>query len=266
MAVNEKDCEEMIREANEQHARLMVAYRLHLDPANLEAIAIVRSGKIGEPRFFRSAFSMQVKEGNIRTYPTDRGGGPLYDLGIYCINAARYIFGEEPEEVSAFAAHSEDPRFRETEEMVACMLRFPGEKLASFTCSLGATDHGSYQVVGTKGDLLMNPGFEYAEPIGYELTINGKTKSKKFPESDQLAAEIGYFADCIRNGKDPEPNGQEGLADVRIIRALLESVKIGKPVRLVPFQKLTRPEENQARHNPPVKEPELVHAESPSAD
>src|SRR5690606_2044414 len=88
MAPAERDCEEMIREAREHDTRLMIAYRLHFESANLKAAELANSGRIGEPRFFQSAFSMQVKADNIRTNDVSEGGGPLFDIGVYCINAA----------------------------------------------------------------------------------------------------------------------------------------------------------------------------------
>jgi glucose-fructose oxidoreductase len=89
----------------------MIAYRLHFEKSNLEAVEIVRSGKIGEPRVFSSVFTMQVRDDNIRV-KKGTGGGPLWDIGVYCINAARYFFRDEPEEVVAFSERSDDPASR----------------------------------------------------------------------------------------------------------------------------------------------------------
>ena len=98
MAFEEAECEAMIAEAERAKVKLMIAYRLHFERGNLRAIQVVNSGKIGEPRIFTSSFSQQVRPGNSRL-KKDIGGGPVYDLGVYCINAARYLFRAEPEEV-----------------------------------------------------------------------------------------------------------------------------------------------------------------------
>jgi predicted dehydrogenase len=98
MAFSEADCDAMIESAQNHGIKLMIAYRLHFERGNLEAIAVIKSGKIGEPRIFTSVFSQQVKKGNSRL-KKDIGGGPLWDMGVYCINAARYLFGAEPVEV-----------------------------------------------------------------------------------------------------------------------------------------------------------------------
>jgi glucose-fructose oxidoreductase len=244
----------------------MVAYRLHFEEANLRAVELVQSGRLGEVRIFNSVFTMQVKEGDIRLNPRAEGGGTLYDIGIYCINAARYLFEAEPLEVTAFSARSGDPRFSAegVDEMTSAVLRFPGDRLATFTCSFGASDVARLQVVGTKGDLVMDPAYEYAEALTHRLTIDGKTRERKFPKRDQFAPELLYFSGCIMTGEEPEPSGREGLADVRIIRALYQSADRGEPVRLPPFDKRDRPTLDQEIRRPAVQKPELVKVSSAS--
>jgi predicted dehydrogenase len=265
MAVTEEDCLSMIRVAEENRVKLMVAYRLHFEEANLKAIDLVQGGKLGDARLFDSVFTMQVKEGDIRLSPRELGGGTLYDIGIYCINAVRNIYGAEPMEVVAFSANNGDPRFQQCEEMTSAILRFPGrERLASFTCSFGAADVSTYRVVCTNGDLVMDPAYEYAEELVQRVTINGKTRQQKFPKRDQFAPELVSFSECILTGAAPEPSGWEGLADVRVIRALYRSADTGQPVSLEPFEKQDRPSLDQELTRPPVRKPELVNTESPS--
>jgi predicted dehydrogenase len=265
MAVTEEDCLSMIRTAEENGVKLMVAYRLHFEEANLRAIDLVQSGKLGDARLFDSVFTMQVKEGDIRLSPRELGGGTLYDIGIYCINAVRNLYGAEPMEVVAFSSNNGDPRFQQCEEMTSAILRFPGrERLASFTCSFGATDVSNYRVVGTNGDLVMDPAYEYAEELVQKVTINGKTRERKFAKRDQFAPELISFSECILSGASPEPSGWEGLADVRVIRALYRSADTGRPVTLEPFDKEDRPSLDQKITRPGVQKPQLVNTESPS--
>ena len=139
MAVTTRECEQMIQATERAGVKLMIAYRLHFERANLEATRIVRSRKLGEIRYFDSQFSMQVKRGNIRL-DCELGGGPLYDIGIYCINAARAAFAAEPTHVWATATNSGDARFKEVPETVSAVLKFPGHRVATFTCSFGAAD------------------------------------------------------------------------------------------------------------------------------
>ena len=225
---------------------------------------MVRGGTLGEPRIFDSLFTLQVKPGNIRLEA--EGGGGLYDIGIYCINAARALFAAEPTSVFAWSAWSGEKRFREVDEMTAAVLRFPGERLASFTCSLGAADVSEYHVVGTRGSLRVEPAYEYAEGLEHHLQTGGGPKKKKFGKRDQFAAELLYFSDCVLRDREPEPSGEEGLADVRVIRAILRSARAGRPVRLGPFARRRRPRLSQEIERPPVRKPRVVRAEPPSSD
>ncbi len=263
MAATAAECEAMIRVCREHHVKLMIAYRLHFDPANLQAIQIVNSGEIGEPRIFSSVFAQQVEQGNVRL-KKDLGGGPLMDMGVYCINAARYLFRAEPQEVAAFGANNGEPRFNEVHEMAAAILRFPGERLATFTCSFGASSVDSYRVVGTKGDLCLRGAYEYHDDM--ELRIakgDHKERKKTIAKHDQFGAELLYFSQCVLDGRDPEPNGREGLADVRIVEALLKSMRSGQAVKLDPYEISRRPDETQKIELPPVKPPQAVDARSP---
>ena len=138
MAVTEEECESMIEAAEANGVKLMIAYRLHFEKGNLEAAQLAQSGELGAPRFFSSDFAQQVVENNIRvTEPVEQGGGPVYDMGVYCINAARYLFRAEPTSVLACSANNGEPRFQKIDEVTSVVMRFPDERLATFTCSFG---------------------------------------------------------------------------------------------------------------------------------
>jgi glucose-fructose oxidoreductase len=259
MAVTEDECERMTRAARDAGVKLMVAYRLHFERANLEAAEVARSGRIGEPRLFNSTFCTPVVPGNIRVRK-DAGGGVLYDIGIYCINAARTLFGDEPVEVRAACAGRRD----EVEESVSATLRFPDERMAAFTASFGASKVSEYRLAGTKGDLAVEPAYDYARPLRHRLTLEGETRERRFAKRDQFAPELLYFSDCILQNRAPEPGADEGLADVRIIRALYRSAASGQPVRLPPFAKRERPSLEQEIRRPPIDKPEVIHAAAPS--
>lgn len=264
MALTKEDCEAMIGAAENNDVKLMIAYRLHFEESNLRAIETVKSGKLGEPRIFSSDFTMQVTDRDNIRLKKGCGGGPVYDLGIYCINAARYLFQDEPTEVFAYFANNGEKRFAEVEEMASAILRFPKERLATLTCSFGAADTATYRIIGTKGDLRMDDSYEYAKAIKQQLTLDGKMQEFKFEKRDQFAPELIYFSDCVLNDKTPEPSGREGLADVRVIEAIHESAKIGRPVKLGKFERKTRPSIKQKIKRPPIEKPELVNASPPS--
>jgi predicted dehydrogenase len=267
MAVTEEDCLAMIKASRLNHVKLMIAYRLHFEAGNLAAIDLAKSGKLGDLRVFTSEFSQQVAEGNVRVAePASRGGGAVYDMGVYCINAARYLFRDEPIEVSAVAASTRNTRFGRVEEMDSVVMRFPHERLATFICSFGAAHVSRYSLLGSKGSLRADPAYGYANDIKLEIIIGEKTHTNTFPKRDQFAAELIYFSDCILKDKDPEPSGREGLADVRIVEAIYESIRAKQPVALLPLPEKRGPARSQTIRRPAHVKPHIIHAYPPARD
>jgi glucose-fructose oxidoreductase len=264
MAVSSEECERMIAACAEAQVKLMVAYRLHFDEGNLAAVELVRGGKLGQPRFFTSAFSQQVTEKNTRTQAR-QGDGPLFDVGVYCINAIRYLFRAEPTHVTALAVRRpDDERFREIDEQVTATLLFADGRVATFVCSFGAVTTGWFEVVGTAGRLRVDPAYTNLEPVRYELTVGGKTKTKKFRRRDQVAGELQYFASCVLGDQQPEPSGEEGLADLRIIEAIEEAVRTGAKVAVDAVPRDARPSPDQVQKRPAHGEAPLVGVQPPS--
>jgi predicted dehydrogenase len=264
MAVTEAECQQMIQACQENQVKLMIAYRLHFEAGNLQAVDVLKSGKIGEPRLFNSIFTQQVEASNIRVN-REIGGGTLDDIGIYCINAARYLFQSEPIEVFATEASKDEERFNEVAEMTSAILRFPHDRLAVFTLSFGAAKASSYQVVGTQGDLRVEPAYAGEGEIKHYLTIEGEMQEQSFGGGDQMAAQFVYFSDCIFQNKQPEPSGKEGLIDIRIIEALYESIETGCFVPLQSMEDDAYPNPNQVIHRPAgEKQAQLINAAGPS--
>jgi glucose-fructose oxidoreductase len=260
MALDEDECRQMIASCEEHRVKLMIAYRLHFERANMSVVDQIRAGLIGEARTFVSAFSFQVQDENIRVNKTDDGGGPLYDIGVYCINAARYVFGAEPTEVvAASAARKDDSRFAETDEQVSAILRFPNDRLATFTVAFGATHSSYYTVLGTKGLLHLEPAYTHRTDMTLRsIDSEGKTKKRTFKLRDQVAAELLYFSSCILEDRAPEPSGWEGLHDIKILRAILEAARTGRRVTLDLPPRRERPTGQQAIDAGELSEPEAV--------
>lgn len=258
MAPSADDCQAMIDAAHANGVRLMTAYRLHLEPAHTRAIELVRAGAIGDPRIFNGTFALQVDPGNPRVMAPERGGGPLFDVGIYCLNAARYLFGDEPLRARAVASSRDEPRFEASPETMTCVLEFPGDRQAAFTCSFGAADVSAFRLVGTEGELgIVADAFEFRGDR--ELRVAGKEeRTERFPTTDQFGPQLAYFSECIRAARTPEPDGEEGRIDVMIIRALHESAAAGRPVDLDIPRRDRRPGPDLARRHPPIQEPEMV--------
>jgi predicted dehydrogenase len=269
LALTEKDCRALVRASRKSGAPLMTAYRLHFEHSNLRAIRAARE-ELGELRYFTSSFSYQLRDrSNIRLEAAE-GGSPLWDLGVYCVNAARYFFRSEPQSVFAVAGTLPDARFREVAEMVSVTMKFPGERLASFTCSFGAADVADYEVVGTKGKLTLKDAYEYATPHELRLVLGGKGRTFRYEKADQFAAELVYFSRCLREARAPESSGLEGWADVRVILAAEKSLRSGRPVRLgkapAELRRKPRPTLRQWIERPPVpREPPPVHVHAPGA-
>jgi predicted dehydrogenase len=261
MAVTAEECRAMIDAAQSNGIKLMIAYRLHFEPANLEAALIAQGKTLGDIRIFNSLFTMQVKAGDIRLKRA-LGGGTLYDIGIYCINAARTIFRAEPIEVFAMAASNREARFSEVDEMVAATLRYPGDRLATFTTSFGASDTSRYEFVGTKGHLALDPAYEIGSTLVHHETIDGRTRKRRFVKRDQFAPELEYFSECILTDREPEPSALEGLADVQIIQALLTATKTRRPTRLH-IRSDAPPTRSQALYKLPVRRQKLVGTTAP---
>ena len=263
MAVTVADCRRMIDACRRNRVRLMIAYRLHFEEINLRVVDLVRAGRIGEPKFFNSSFSMTVRRGDIRT-KKDMGGGPVYDIGVYCINAARYLFRDEPTEVMAMSVNSGTAKLAEIDESTGALLRFDGGRVAAFVTSFNATDVAEYRIVGSKGQVHVEPAYEYAEGLEYKLTIEGRSTRKRIGKRDQFAPQLLYFSDCILKNRTPEPSGEEGMQDVRIVEAIHRSAKTGKAVKIPPFEKRTRPTGRQRIVRPGVGKPRLVKVQEAS--
>jgi glucose-fructose oxidoreductase len=260
LAVTEAECKAMIAACKRHKVKLMTAYRLHFERATLKGLQSVGRGLIGDAKLFVSSFTMDVEPPNIRL-EADKGGGTLYDIGVYCINAARHVFRAEPVQACAQTAG----RKGTVEESASCTLLFAGDRMATFCTSFGTDKTSQYRVIGTRGSLHVEPAYELASGLELHFTQGGKKRTIKYAKRDQFAPELVYFSDCILKNRDPEPSGEEGLADVRVIRALYRSARRGRPVRLAPEPVRRQPTTRQEITRPPVRRmPNLVHATPPS--
>jgi predicted dehydrogenase len=142
-------------------------------------------------------------------------------------------------------------------------LTFPGERLAQFVCSFGATDHSALTIVGTEGLLRLAPAYDYATDIVLEAQIEGKRPTRKvFKKRDQIAAELTAFARCVLDDTEPEPNGTEGVADLRVIDAIRRSMASGRAEAVEAVEKQQRPSRRQAIRRPPHAVPPVVRVHS----
>lgn len=264
MATTEQDCQAMIEAANASRAKLMIAYRLHCEPGTLEMIQRVQDGDFGDPRLFTSTFTQTVKPSNHRT---EHGfaAGPVTDMGPYPLNMVRQLFCSEPIEVSALGIKSPGNKMN-TWDTVTVSLRFPGERLAQFTVSYTLPDSERFQLLGSEGQIDASPCFGYGEGVSitYRATIGDDTQEHVHPVVDQFAGETAYFSDCILNDVDPEPNGEEGWRDVRVLMAIEKALETGKAQPLEPLPAKRRASQDQQRQFPLAKVPDYIDTEDPT--
>ncbi len=264
LEVSTARCRDILQAQKASSAKLMVAYRLHFEPATLDAIDKVRSGELGELLLFSSTFTQMVAPEGHRARSGDLAG-PVLDMGPYPVNAARYIFGAEPiEVVSAIGTRHKEAGLGDFDDTVAVTLRFPEGRIAQFALSYFGNTLDSYVVVGTKGSLQMNPAYMYGKPLEQSLTLGESRSHDSFKNTDHFGGEMKYFSDCILNDREPEPDGEEGYADVRVLEGVLQALKTGQPQRLSPFTRSKRIDTKAQRETlAAVKSPELVNASNP---
>ena len=236
MANTVAECEQMIAACRAADRKLMIAYRLQYEPNTLNAIHLLRQGYAGKLLELDCAFGFNMKPGEWRLNKKLAGGGPLYDVGIYCINASRYLTGEEPVSVQGYSTVIDhDGRFNEVEENVAWTMRFPSGVVSNCLTSYGSNFVGSRaRVIGTTGTLEMNPAYNYSglHFVGRSESGGERDFSILDPNPQQFAREADHLAECILENKEPKSDGQEGLRDMKIIRAIYQSSDEGRAIPL----------------------------------
>ena len=237
MATSVAECRQMIDACRAAGRKLMIAYRSQYEPMNRAIVKMVQEQRLGKLKEFVSVNSQH--QGDPEQWRLKRalaGGGALPDIGLYCLNGIRFLSGEEPVEVIGHTwATPGDARFREVEESVQFVLRFPSGLVA--TCSSGYASHKSQflRLNGERGWAEMNPAYAYrGNKLRTAMVEGGRevTTEPAIDPGDQFAHEIDHFARCILDGVDPHTPGEEGLQDHRVMEAIYASAKSGRPVGL----------------------------------
>jgi predicted dehydrogenase len=233
MANTPAECQKMIDAARAANRKLMVAYRCRYEPYNQEAIRIARSQELGPTQTILTNAGWHIDNPDQwRLKKALAGGGSLMDIGIYALNAARYLSGEEPVEVNAMMYSTPgDPRFKEVEENINFQLRFPSGVLALCSSSYGFYHQSHFRVLGTTGLLELDPATWYS---GLRLRVQHGTvfEERELPVVDHFAAEMDHLSGCVMENQEPLTPGEEGLRDVKIMTAIYEAAMAGKTVRL----------------------------------
>jgi predicted dehydrogenase len=233
MANTPEECQQMIDAAREAKRKLMVAYRCRYEPYNQEAIRMARSGELGSTQVIVADSGWKIGDpSQWRLNKKLAGGGSLMDIGIYSLQAARYLSGEEPIAVNAaMYTTPNDARFKEVEETINFQLRFPSGVLANCTSSYGYASQSHYRVVGTEGWLDMEPATLYN---GLRMRVHRRdaTEERPLPVRDHFALEMDHMSDCVIQNQEPLTPGEEGLRDLKLIAAIYAAARTEKTVKL----------------------------------
>ncbi len=233
MANTPAECQQMVDAGRKSNRKLMVAYRCRYEPYNQEAIRIARSNELGKTKVILADAGFNMGDPNQWRLKRElAGGGSLMDIGIYALQAARYLSGEEPSEVNALMYSTPgDPRFKEVEEAINFQLRFPSGILANCTSSYGYAWQSHYRVLKSEGWLEMDPATAYS---GLRMRVHhGNTiEEKDLPVVDHFAAEMEHMSSCVTENKEPLTPGEEGLRDLMIMKAIYQAANTGTTVKL----------------------------------
>jgi predicted dehydrogenase len=234
MAISSAECRRMIDACKRANVKLMIAYRVHYDPTWQHIRSLARSGAIGDINGFQGGFYGQKGLGEWRLNRKLAGGGSLMDLGIYPMNAIRWVLGEEPVDFRAFVSTTEKgPRFHgpdSVEQTVEFMMKFPSGILATAGSSYGHDGPCSLTIDGTHGYLQVQPAFFYDGLKFTGVTKNGPVSGTSPGQGEpyQFVFEADHFAACIRNNTTPATAGEEGLADMLAMEAIYKAA--GAPI------------------------------------
>jgi glucose-fructose oxidoreductase len=239
MAVMADECRRMIRTAQTNRVKLMITYRLQFHPAHAHALELVRGGAIGAPKTISTDFTARIEDPEDPRLQRRLGGGSVYDLGVSCINAARTLFGSEPAQVMAMTARTSRRYGGDVDEGTVGLIRFPDERLVHLHTSFGEEPRAGLTILGEDGWIQLDGAYRHDVPVTVTVHRRGQPETTTFDPTDQFAAELSYFSNCILQDRPPEPSGIDGLQDVRLVEAIYRSARDGRPVTL---PRLARPE------------------------
>ncbi|GAB3927476.1 Gfo/Idh/MocA family protein [Mucilaginibacter myungsuensis] len=232
MAVSAKEAREMIDACDKAKVKLLIGYRMHFEPHTLEVIRMRKAGEFGQIRFFQGLCGF--KTGDPKQWRLNKalsGGGSMMDIGIYALNGARYMVGEEPIWVTAQETKTDTVKFKDgIDETIQFQLGFPSGAVASCLSTYNVNNLDRFFLDGDKGFAEMLPSTNYGP-------INGRTHKGPInqPYTTHQTVQMDEFAAIIFDGKQPviPVDGHEGLRDMKIIEAIYQACKTGKKVTLL---------------------------------
>jgi predicted dehydrogenase len=233
LAVNPDQSAEMVRVCEECGVQLMTAYRKYYEPSTSYLKKLIQSGKLGKIDVINTSFSELHVAGKSIGWLLDSrvaGGGPLMDLGVYCVNTSRWLVVEDPEEVNAHAWKKDAERFKDVEEGISFRMHFASGLVVQGTSTYSSVISSFVFVQGTRGWACLTPAFPFDEERRLTGKIGGKWFEKKFRVLDEFAPELDAFAAAILTKKAVAPDGRQGHRDMCILEAIYASARKREPV------------------------------------
>lgn len=229
MDVSVEKCRQMIDAVKKAGRMLAVGYRCQFDPNHLECRRLATEKVFGELKTIEAGFSRPITANEWRVKKALAGGGPLMDVGIYALQSCRFTSAREPVEVNAtFGPVTEPDKFKEVEQSVEWEMTFPGGLKTKCRTNYERPGDDAFTVTAERGTFGLNPAYNY----NFARGTRSDGQPINLPAINQFAAEMDDFAQCIMNNKPSKVSGEEGLRDVKIMMAIYESAKTGKPVKL----------------------------------
>ena len=231
MSVNAADGQAMVDACKKANVHLLVGYRMHFEAKTLEIIRMRKAGAFGKVLFFQGLSGFIIGDPNQwRLNKALSGGGALMDIGIYSVNGARYMIGEEPAWITAQETKTNPVKFKEgIDETIQFQMGFPGGAVASCLSTYSMNNLDRFFLNGDKGFAELQPATGYG-PIEGRTHLGVLTQ----PHITHQTTQMDEMAGIILEGKTPlvPVNGEEGVKDLKIMDAMLEAVKTGKKIPL----------------------------------
>ena len=235
LAADSQQSAQIVQTCAARGVRLMTAYRKYFEPSTLFLKELARSGKLGRIDTIHTSFSELHVPGKSLNWLLDRqlaGGGPLMDLGVFCVNTSRWLLEQDPVEASAFAWKRDTLRFRDVEEGISFRLHFPGGCVVQGSSSYGSVLASFLFIQASKGWACLAPAYPFDEERNLTGKIAGKSFARKFKVVDEFAPELDAFSLAIRRNRPLAPDGVQGHRDLQILEAIYESAKRETPIAI----------------------------------
>lgn len=235
LAANPQQSLEMVAACREAKTLLMTAYRKFYEPSSLYLKKLIRGGGLGRIDVIHISFSELPTPPNCPVWlfdPRLAGGGPLMDLGIYCVNTSRWLVDEDPVEVEARSWQSNAWRFREVEEGISFRMHFPSGLLVQGASTYNAAPSSFIYVQGTKGWVSLTPAFPFDEERWLCGKISKKLIARTFKIVDEFAPQVDALAAAIQGGPPVAADGMQGHRDIIILHAIYQSAREKRPVAI----------------------------------